>query len=93
MSAILAWIAIPGIGSIVAIITGLMARREIRHSSGALSGDQMAKAGITLGCIQLGMAAFVIGMGIIFFFIASSTTAYSFDINHFASIITAQGIV
>ena len=92
ISAILAWMALPGIGSLVAVITGHMARREIRHSDGTLSGDSMAKAGLVLGYIQLTMTVLFICGAIVLFFIAN-TSAYFFDSHHFAAIITAQGIV
>ncbi|HTL85948.1 MAG TPA: DUF4190 domain-containing protein [Acidimicrobiia bacterium] len=39
------------IGSILAIIFGVVARGQIRASGGQQSGDGMAKAGIILGCI------------------------------------------
>ncbi|NOK62593.1 MAG: DUF4190 domain-containing protein [Chloroflexi bacterium AL-W] len=45
------------IGAIVAVVTGHMARREIRNSGGALSGDGMAIAGLALGYSQLVIAA------------------------------------
>lgn len=50
----------PLIGSIVAVIIGPMARREIRESRGALSGDGLATAGIVLGWI--GIALSVVGL-------------------------------
>lgn len=47
---------LPLIGSIVALITGFSARREIRESSGTLGGDGMAQAGIILGWVGVGLA-------------------------------------
>jgi hypothetical protein len=49
----------PLIGSIVALIVGYMAKKEIQESMGALGGDGMAKAGLILGWI--GIALGVIG--------------------------------
>ena len=46
---ILGWTIIPTIGSIAAIITGHMAKNEIKNSMGALGGDGMATAGLVLG--------------------------------------------
>jgi hypothetical protein len=46
----------PLIGSIVAIITGYMAKKEIRASAGALSGDGLATAGLVLGWIVIGIS-------------------------------------
>jgi len=43
----------PFIGSIVAVITGNMAKNEIRDSRGALGGEGLAKAGVILGWIGI----------------------------------------
>lgn len=43
----------PFIGSIVALITGNMAKNEIRDSRGALGGEGLAKAGVILGWIGI----------------------------------------
>jgi hypothetical protein len=50
---ILSWVVLFGIGPIVAIITGHMARNEINKSNGQLSGSGMAVAGLVLGYAQL----------------------------------------
>ncbi len=44
---------VPTIGSIVALITGFMARKEINESGGMVGGSGMATAGIVLGIIGL----------------------------------------
>ncbi len=46
---ILGWSFFPVLGSIVAVITGHMAKKEIRESLGRLGGDGMATAGLILG--------------------------------------------
>ena len=51
---------IPLIGSIVAVITGHMAKNEINRSNGAFTGDGFAIAGLILGYIGIGF--FVIGL-------------------------------
>jgi len=51
---IVGW-ALCGIGSILAIILGVVARNQIRASGGREAGDGMAKAGIILGCVFLGL--------------------------------------
>jgi len=43
----------PLFGSIVAVITGPMAKREIAESGGALSGENLAQIGSILGWIGL----------------------------------------
>ena len=47
VSGILGWTLVPFIGTLVAIITGHMARSEIRRSNGQLGGDGMAIAGMS----------------------------------------------
>ena len=44
---------VPIIGPIVAVITGHMAKNEIRNSMGQLGGDGMATAGLILGYLPL----------------------------------------
>lgn len=52
VSGILGWTLVPFIGTLVAIITGHMARAEIRRSGGQLDGDGLAIAGLVLGWIS-----------------------------------------
>jgi hypothetical protein len=44
------------VGSIVAVITGHMARREIDESGGTVEGSGFATAGLILGYLSLGLA-------------------------------------
>jgi hypothetical protein len=46
---------LPVVGSIVALITGSMAKREIAESAGALGGEGMAQVGVILGWIGIGL--------------------------------------
>lgn len=46
-----------GIGSVLALIFGFLARGEIDHSQGALTGGGLATAGIILGFLGLGLVA------------------------------------
>ena len=48
VSGILGWTLLPFVGSIAAIVTGHMARKEIRQNL-ALDGDVMAVIGLVLG--------------------------------------------
>lgn len=57
VSGILAWIMLPIIGALVAVICGHVARAEIRRMPpGSIEGDGMAVAGLILGWLQLGLA-------------------------------------
>lgn len=55
ISGIISWFLLPVIGGIVAVITGHMAKREIRESMGRLTGDGLATAGLVLGYLNLGV--------------------------------------
>ena len=52
---ILGWTVIPFLGSLGAIVTGHIAKREIKNSPGALGGDGMATAGLVLGYINIAL--------------------------------------
>ena len=49
-------LSVPILGSIVAAVTGQMARREIRESAGTLGGDGLVTAGLVMGWIGIGLA-------------------------------------
>jgi hypothetical protein len=73
VSSILAWCGLFGIGGIIGIIAGVIARNEIAASRGAQTGDGIALAGIILGavnvfgaCIALVCIAFALGLPLIF---------------------------
>lgn len=56
VAGLVAWFVLPVIGALVAVITGHMARGEIRAQRGQLAGDGMALTGMILGYIQLVLA-------------------------------------
>lgn len=60
VSAILGFTFVPVVGTIVALITGYMARSETRSIPPRASGDGMATAGIIMGWVQV--ALFVVGI-------------------------------
>lgn len=49
VAGILGWSLLPWLGSLGAIITGHMARSEIRRSAGTIDGDGFAIVGLVLG--------------------------------------------
>src|SRR5512139_2081495 len=55
MMGILGWIFLPVVGGIIAIVTGHLAKKEIRQSEGLLGGDGLASAGLVLGYANLGL--------------------------------------
>ena len=52
VAGILGWTLLPFLGSLVAIVTGHMARKEI-HQNPALEGDTMAIIGLVLGWVAV----------------------------------------
>lgn len=67
VSGILGWTLLPLIGSIVAIITGHMARGEIRRAPERLEGDGLALAGLILGYTMLVLGTIGIVLALVFF--------------------------
>ncbi|MEN6572687.1 MAG: DUF4190 domain-containing protein [Anaerolineaceae bacterium] len=55
VSGLLGWTVLPVIGAIAAVVTGHLAKKEIRESNNTLSGDGMALAGLILGYVQIGI--------------------------------------
>jgi len=63
VSGILGWTIAPFLGSIIAVITGHMARSDIRKNPATKDGDGLALAGLILGWVNI--LSWV--LGIIFF--------------------------
>lgn len=64
---ILAYMFLPGIGALVAVICGHAARSEIRREPpGSIEGDGLALAGLILGWIQLALVVIALGIVILF---------------------------
>ena len=59
------WTLFPFLGSILAIIFGYAARREIRQQPERLTGDGLAVAGLVLGWIMVGLSAVALFLGAI----------------------------
>lgn len=57
---ILAWTVLPLLAAVIAIITGHLARSQIRAAHGDLQGDGLAVAGLGLGYLNL--ALFMLGL-------------------------------
>jgi hypothetical protein len=53
ISGILGWFVLPLIASLVAVVTGHMAKKEIRESRGRVGGDGLATAGLIMGYSSL----------------------------------------
>ena len=83
ISGICAYIFLPFIGSLAAIILGHLAKKEIRESNGTITGNGMATAGLVLGYIQLALIVLII-IGIILL------VAFSPNISNIFSNINSQ---
>lgn len=55
IAGIAGWTILPLIGSLVAIITGHLAKGEIRDHAGQMGGDGLATAGLVMGYLSLGL--------------------------------------
>jgi uncharacterized Tic20 family protein len=66
IASILGLTLFPTIGSIVGLILGYMARKQIRQSPGLMGGEGLAKAGIILGWIGVALAVIGICLAIAF---------------------------
>jgi hypothetical protein len=53
IASILSWIGLFGLGGIVGVIAGVVARNQIRDSAGRQEGDGLALAGIIVGAANI----------------------------------------
>ena len=67
VSGILGWTILPWIASIVAIVTGHMARAEIRRSAGTIEGDGLALSGLILGYTMIAISLIGLVLIVMFF--------------------------
>jgi hypothetical protein len=65
VAAIAGWSFLPVIGGVIAIITGHLAKNEIRESEGRLRGDGLATAGLAIGYACVGFFAVILMTAII----------------------------
>lgn len=67
VAGVLGWTLLPFVGSLAAIITGHLARGEIRRGNGQLEGDGLAIGGLVLGYAMVAVAVVsVIGVVLLF---------------------------
>ena len=63
VAGILAWVAVPLLGSLIAIVAGHGALRDISRARGAVGGRGLARAGLVLGWLQLGLVLLALVFG------------------------------
>jgi hypothetical protein len=61
---------LPVVGPVTAVVSGHIARDEIRKSKGRLGGDGLARTGLVLGYLWIGLSALMVA-GLIFVFAVS----------------------
>ena len=67
ISGILGWTVVPWLGSIVAVITGHMARAELRRNPDTQEGDGFAVGGLVLGWSMLALTVLGVLVAILLF--------------------------
>jgi hypothetical protein len=67
VSGLLGWTLVPWLGSLVAIVTGHMARAEIRREAETTEGDGLAVAGLVLGWAMVAISVLAVLMIFLFF--------------------------
>ena len=67
VSGLLGWTLVPFLGSVAAIITGHMARAEIRREADTTEGDGLAIAGLVLGWAMVALSVLAVIMIFLFF--------------------------
>lgn len=60
VASILGLTFVPAIGSIIGVILGYMAKRQIAESGGTVGGEGIAKAGIIIGWIGIGLTVLAV---------------------------------
>lgn len=68
ISGIASFFIVPLLGAIAAIITGNMAKKEIQQSAGSLTGEGMARWGMILGWVNIGLSLVGLCLGILVIF-------------------------
>jgi hypothetical protein len=65
ISGIASYFIVPLLGAIVAIITGNMAKKEISQSAGRMTGNDLAKWGMILGWVNIGLSLIGLCVGML----------------------------
>ncbi|MBN1953735.1 MAG: DUF4190 domain-containing protein [Anaerolineae bacterium] len=78
IASILGLTLLPTIGSIAGVIMGYMAKKQIEESRGAMGGEGMAKAGIIIGWIGIGLAVLGVCIALAIILASGGITACAF---------------
>lgn len=55
ISGILSWLGVFGLGGLIAVVCGHVAKNQIANSGGRMTGDGFATAGLVLGYLNLAL--------------------------------------
>ena len=61
------FVGFPFWGAVAALVTGYAAKAEIQKSNGRVGGERLAKAGLILGWVGLGLGLLVICLSVLMF--------------------------
>lgn len=67
ISGIANFVGFPFWGALVALITGYIGKSEIEKSHGRIGGERLAKAGMVLGWIGIGLGLLTVCLGVLIF--------------------------
>ena len=67
VAGVLGWTLLPFLGSIAAVVTGHMARSEIRRAPDRLEGYGLAIAGLVLGYLSIALGVLLVFAVFLFF--------------------------
>ncbi len=67
IAGIAGWTVVPFLGAIVAVITGHIAKNEIKNSAGMVTGNGMATWGLVLGYVNIALGLCVLCVAILGF--------------------------
>ena len=65
IAGIASFFIVPFLGAIAAVITGNMAKKEIRQSGGRMTGESMATWGLILGWVNIAFAVIGLCLGLL----------------------------
>jgi len=76
IAGILAWLGVFGLGGIAAIVSGYIAKNEIKNSGGRVGGNGMATWGLVLGWLNIAFACLGVCLAILLFTGALAAPAF-----------------
>ena len=74
-SGIVSWFLVPIVGGVVAVVTGHMAKAEIRRTGE--EGDTLATIGLILGYLHLALVVLLLGLLVLFLLGAAAWFTYT----------------